>query len=134
MKTQFNDRLEVEIMERTTKKERKANANSFYHLLSGGYSQKAAIIIQRQESKTNPCINRCQFITSHVNGPASEVVIAESLDGVAGCFRELISNIYGAIPQINYFEDGFKAWLRKTCHMDITWNDGLVIMLEYKTR
>lgn len=121
-------------MERTTAKERKDNAKMFYQYLWNGGVQKAAIVITRQDSKSNPNIHRVQFTTAHVNGSASNVVIAESVDGVAGCFRELISNIHGNIPQINYFEDEFRSWLRKTCHMNIVWNDGLVIMVEYKTR
>lgn len=119
-------------MERTTAKERKNNAKSFYQYLCNCGVQKAAIVIVRQDSKTNPNIHRAQFITSHTNSPASNVVIAESVDGVSGCFMELISNIHGNIPQINYFDDKFRLWLRKTCHMDIVWNDGLVIMVEYK--
>lgn len=118
-------------MERTTSKERKNNARLFYQYLWNGV-QKAAIVIKRQESKTNPNIHRVQFVTSHVNGPASEVVIAESVDGITGCFHELIESIHGNIPQKGYYEDDFKIWLRKVCHMDMIWNDGLVIMLEYK--
>lgn len=118
-------------MERTTKAERKKNASMFRQYLNIGSLQKAAVIIERQVSKSNPNINRCQFITAKVNGPAREVVIAESVDGVAGCFRELIENCCGKIEQKNYFEDGFNEWLRKTCHMDITFNDGLVMMIEW---
>lgn len=117
-------------MERTTKAERKKYAKLFHQYLWNGI-QKAAIVIERQDSKSNPNIHRVQMITQQVNGPASHVVIAESVSGIAGCFHELIESIYGNIPQKNYFEDGFKDWLRKTCHMNITWNDGLVIMVEY---
>ena len=118
-------------MKRTTAKERKQYAKEFYQLVCGGSVQKAAIVVLRQDSRTNPNVHRVQFVTAHVNGPASEVVIAESVDGIAGCFRELIKNIQGDIPQKNYFEDGFKDWFRKTCHMKVIWNDGLVIMIEY---
>lgn len=121
-------------MNRTTLKERKENAKAFYQYLWNGGAQKAAIVVLRQDSKTNPNIHRVQFITSHTNSPTSNVVIAESVDGISGCFRELISNIHGDIPQINYFDDKFRSWLRKICHMDIVWNDGLVIMVEYKCK
>lgn len=131
-------------MKRTNAKQRKKNAISFYQYLVTGNEQKAAIVIERTDSKTNPNINRCRFITHRINSPASDVVIAESVDGIAGCFRELISNIHGDIPQKgfcgvglripNFFENDFKDWLRKTCHMKITWYDGLVMMIEYKRR
>ncbi len=121
-------------MERTTRAKRKQYAREFYQLLCGGGVQKAAIVIQRQDSKTNPNIHRCQFITAHVNGPSSNVVIAESVDGITGCFYELVQSIQGNIPQKGYFEDGFQNWFRRTMHMRITWNDGLVIMVEYARR
>ncbi len=121
-------------MERTNAKQRKKNAVSFYQYLVTGNEQKAAIVIERTDSKTNPNIHRCRFITHHINSPASDVVIAESVDGVSGCFRELISNIHGDIPQKGFFENDFRSWLRKTCHMKITWYDGLVMMIEYKCR
>ena len=121
-------------MKRTTKAERKKNAKQFYQLICNGGVQKAAIVIHRQASKTNPNIHRCQFITAHVNGPASDVVIAESVDGITGCFYELVQSIQGNIPQKGYFEDGFQDWFRRTMHMRITWNDGLVIMVEYARR
>ena len=96
------------------------------------YKNGVAVVIERQDSKTNPNVHRVQFITSRVNSPAHNVIIAESVDGVAGCFRELIKNIHGNIEQKNYFENDFNKWLRKACHMEIAYNDGLVIMLEYR--
>ena len=121
-------------MKRTSRAERKKMARQFYQLVCNGDVQKAAIVIQRQDSKTNPNIHRCQFITAHVNGLASNVVIAESVDGITGCFYELVQSIQGNIPQKGYFEDEFQNWFRKTMHMKITWNDGLVIMVEYSGR
>ncbi len=115
-------------MERTTRKERKQNAKEFYQYL--GYTDKAAIVILKQESKSNPNVRRVQFVTSKVNGPASQVVIAESVDGIAGCFYELVESLCGNIPQMGCFKDGFKDWLKETCRLNITFNDGLVILVE----
>ena len=120
-------------MQRTTKQERKQNARLFWQYLTNGYCKnRVAVVIESQDSKTNPNIHRVQFKTSRVNGPAHNVIIAESIDGVTGCFYELIQNIHGNIEQKNYFENDFNKWLRKTCHMEIVYNDGLVIMLEYR--
>jgi hypothetical protein len=115
---------------RTNKKDRKKNARLFWtYLWNGG--QKAAIVISR-----NPNNNRVQFITSNFNiGFSSPDVIAEcNYDGIRGCFYELIENIHGikVTEQVDYFDDKFKDWLRKKCHMAITYNDGYVMMIEYK--
>lgn len=118
-------------MQRTTRKERKTNARLFYQQLCSGYNDKAAIVIKRQDSKANPNISRVQFITAHATPVGSNMIIAESIDGVAGCFRELVENIHGNIPQYNYFEDGFKHWIMESCRMEIIWNDGLVIMIKF---
>lgn len=118
-------------MQRTTKQERKCNAKLFWQYLQTSCNQKAAIVIESQNSKTNPNICRVQFRTVRVNSLEHDVVIAESVDGVAGCFHELIKNIHGNIEQKNYFEVEFNDWLRNICHMEITWYDGLVMMLEY---
>lgn len=114
-------------MERTQKKERKENAKLFYqHFCDNG--QKAAIVVRKPDNGS-----RTQFITAHPLGTAfKNIVIAESREfGIEGCFYEFIESIFGGIRQTGYYEDGFKGWIEKTCHMKITWNDGLVVMIEY---
>ena len=115
-------------MRRTTKEERKQNAKRFYQLLCGNGVRKAAVVIERSDNGT-----RTQFVTAYANGSyATKAVIAESAAlGVDGCFYELVKSIFGGIVQTSCFESGFEDWLAKTCHMRITWKDGLVYMLEY---
>ena len=42
---------------RVSKKERKENARNFYNMFMNSNCNKAAIVVQRTESKTNPNIN-----------------------------------------------------------------------------
>ena len=97
---------------RTTKKERKENANKFYNSFIGGNCKNAAIVVKRFDSSSNPNINRCQFWAVV---PPLTLVIAESVIGITGCFIELLENIKNIKPgeQKMYYEDGFNDWLEK---------------------
>ena len=112
---------------RTTKKERKENANKFYNSFIGGNCKNAAIVVKRIDS-SNPNINRCQFLAVV---PPLTLVIAESVIGITGCFIELLGNIKPGVQKM-YYEDGFNDWLEKTYNFRITYKDGLVFMLERK--
>lgn len=117
---------------KTIKKERKENARRFYETLMDEPWSRAAIVVKKCGSTTNPNINRTQFIAvpcgmSYGHG----VVIAESsVLGIEGCFVELINFIKGGIRQKTYYEDGFDKWLEETMGFSIIYNDGLVIMLQ----
>lgn len=113
---------------RTTKKERKENANKFYNSFIGGNCKNAAIVVKRFDSSSNPNINRCQFWAVV---PPLTLVIAESVMGINGCFSELLGNIKPGV-QKTYYEDGFNDWLEKTYNFRITYKDGLVFVLERK--
>lgn len=117
---------------RTTKKERKNNAKQFYAAFMNGCSTKAAIVVKRYDSTTNPNVNRVQFLAVP-SGLAygNPVVIAESNAlGIEGCFIEFIGFIKGGIKQKTYFEDGFNEWLEENVGCRISYKDGLVFMLD----
>lgn len=116
-------------MARTSIKDRRTNARQWYQRFVNGYDTKNAIVIKRSKSTVNPNINRTQFYSCNTYG--TPIVIAESETfGIEGCFIELIEFIKGGIRQKTWFEDGFKEWLEETTGLIITYNDGLVIMLE----
>lgn len=118
-------------MRRTTKKERKENANRFYNMFMNSNCQ-AAIVVERTES-SNPNINRCKFIAvpSTLAFMETPIVIAESVSGITGCFMELLDNIKPRRgTEKTYFDDGFNDWLEETYKFRITYKDGLVFMLE----
>ena len=114
---------------RTTKTERKENAIRFYNAFMNGNCNRIAVVVNRMES-ANPNISRCQFIAvASPSGMENPIVIAESVEGVTGCYIELLENIKKC-PQKTYFEDGFNKWLKKTYNFEITYKDGLVFMFE----
>ena len=117
---------------RVSKKDREKNARQFYRTFIDGCSNKAAIVVQRNNSTTNPNVNRVQFMAVPSSlAYAEPVVIAESsTHGIEGCFIELIGFIKGGIVQKTYYEDGFNEWLKETCGFEITYKDGFVFMLE----
>lgn len=117
---------------RISKKERKENALKFYNMFMNSNCDKAAIVVQRTESKTNPYVNRCQFLVvpSTLAFMEKPVIIAESnVLGIEGCFMELLEFIKPC-KQKTYHEDGFNEWLEKTYGFKITYKGGLVFMLE----
>lgn len=117
---------------RTNKKERRQNARQFYSVFMNGCSTKAAIVVKRNDSTSNPYVNRVQFLAVP-SGLAygNPVVIAESsVLGIEGCFIELIDFIKGGIRQTTYHEDGFNEWFEEVLGCRITYKDGLVFMLE----
>lgn len=114
---------------RTTINERKENARQFYNSFKNGSCNKAAIVVKRLES-SNPHITRCQFwAVPSAFAFAAPVVIAESVLGIEGCFIELIGS-FSKCPQKTYYETGFNDWLSENFGFRITYQDGLVFMLE----
>lgn len=115
---------------RTAKNERNKNAKRFYQTLMKGNCKQAAIVIHRPES-TNPNIHRCQFwaVVTPLAFMEKPVVIAESVLGIPGCFKEFLNNVKPCI-QKDYYDDEFNRWLKKTYGFEITYKDGLVFMLE----
>jgi len=81
---------------RTTKKEREANAKTFYQSFMAGACKKAAVVIERWQSQ-NPNESKCRFwaIASQLAYMSSPVVIAESNIGIEGCFIEFLGTIKG---------------------------------------
>ncbi len=122
-----------DIFMRVSKKERKENAKRFYSMFMNSNCNKVAIVVQRTESRTNPNINRCQFLVvpSTLAFMEKPVIIAESnVLGIEGCFIELLDFIKPCRQRKTYYEDGFNDWLMETYGFEITYKDGLVFMLE----
>lgn len=118
---------------RISRKERKENAKRFYNMFMNSNCNKAAIVVERTESKTNPNINRCQFlaVTSTLAFMEKPVIIAESnVLGIEGCFMELLDFIKPCKQRKTYYDDGFNNWLMETYGFEITYKDGFVFMLE----
>ena len=85
-----------DIFMRVSKKERKENAKRFYSMFMNSNCNKVAIVVQRTESRTNPNINRCQFLVvpSTLAFMEKPVIIVESnVLGIEGCFIELLDFI-----------------------------------------
>lgn len=117
---------------RVLKKEREQNAKRFYQVFMNSNCDKAAIVVQRNQSTTNPNVNKVQFLAvpSSLAFMENPVVIAESsTHGIEGCFMELLGFIKGG-TQKTYYEDGFNDWLEENYRFRITYKDGLVFMLE----
>lgn len=112
---------------RTNVKERRDNARQWYSLLTGSYNSKSAVVVQRYES-SNPNINRVQLLTCNIIG--TPVVIAESADGLTGCFYELLQNIKKLDMIRTYHENDFNDWLSENYNLYLTYNDGMVLMFE----
>ena len=113
---------------RTSKVERAENARKFYNMFMNSNNSQAAIVVERSDS-SNPNIARCKFLAvlSTLAFGEQPVVIAESISGVDGCFKEFLSSIK-AIPQKSYFDYGFGEWLEKEYKFRISYKDGLVFM------
>lgn len=116
---------------RISKKERKENAKRFYNMFMNSNCNKAAIVVERTESKANPNISRCQFLAvpSTLAFMEKPVIIAESILGIEGCFMELLGFIKNC-PQKTYYEDDFNEWIMETYGFEITYKDGFVFMIE----
>lgn len=112
---------------RTNVKERRSNARQWYFLLMNGRSSKSAVVVKRCVSST-PNINRVQLLACYIMG--TQVVIAESVDGLTGCFHELLQNIKKLDTVRTYHEYDFNEWLSENYSMYLTYNDGMVLMFE----
>lgn len=112
---------------RVNSKERRNNARQWYSLLMNGCSSRSAVVVKRCES-SNPNINRVQLSACKAIG--TPVVIAESVDGLTGCFHELLQNIKKLDTIRTYHENDFNEWLSENYSMYLTYNDGMVLMFE----
>lgn len=117
------------MIQRTNAKERKNNAKQWYSLLINSCNSKSAVVIQRYES-SNPNINRVQLLACNTIG--TPVVIAETMDGLTGCFYELLKNIKPLDVIRTYHESNFNEWLSENYNLYLTYNDGMVLMFERK--
>lgn len=112
-------------MERTTKEERKNNARYLYNMLMK--CGRVAVVVEKQESKTNPHINRCR-LKAVISMDSKPCVIAESTDGLTGCFYEFLNSIKH-LDKMTYFnEDGFYDFVAKNYGFEIDFFDGLVFI------
>lgn len=114
---------------RVTKADRKKNAREWWN--NEYNNKKLAFYIERKES-SNPNICKTQFIArTHGFGfDCANEVIAESNFGVSGCFNELFSSIAGKNVSIEYYSENFASSLNKELKCKITYNDGLIVMIE----
>ena len=112
---------------RINAKERKNNARQWYSLLTSSYNNKSAVVVKRYES-SNPNIFRVQLLACNTLG--TPVVIAESVDGIAGCLYELFQNIEKTDVIRTYHENDFNDWLYDNYKLYLTYHDGLVLMFE----
>ena len=112
---------------RTNAKERKSNARQWYSLLINSYNSKSAVVVQRYES-SNPNISRVQLLACNTIG--TPIVISESIDGLTGCLCELLQNIKKLDTVRTYYENDFNDWLSENYNICITYNDGMVLMIE----
>ena len=116
-------------MKRTTSKERAENARMFYQTLQN--NSKAAIVIERQEATSNPYVARTRFKAVCSQFKDEPKVIAESPSlGKEGCFIELLEAINPG-PQVTLFEEGFADFLKDKFNLAVTYDDGMVMILQY---
>lgn len=114
-------------MKRTTKNERAENARLFNTMLCA--QKSGAIVVERSDS-ANPNLVRTRFKVCVTYG--TPIVIAESTQGIAGCWIEYFQNIRYKGRQIDYWEDGFNDWIYKEFSYKIAYKDGMVFMLTCK--
>ncbi len=57
------------------------------------------------------------------------IVIAESTQGIQGCWMEYFKNIGYEGKQTEYYHDNFHDWIYKEFQYKITYKDGLVFMI-----
>jgi len=115
---------------RITKKERQENARQFYQSLQN--NGEGAIVIERRESSSNPYINRTHFkAVCSVLRDTPKVIAESPALGAEGCFIEMLEAIKPG-PQKCLHEIGFDAFLKAEYHLAITYDDGMVMMIEYK--
>ena len=105
----------------TNKKERASNAQFFMSRICSLPGYKAYIVIDRHSSYM-------QFVCSfpELDKP---LVLAQSPQGIAGCWHEFLSNFYQG-KQMNYYDDGFKEWVEQHFAFRIISFDGLVFAVE----
>ncbi len=112
-------------MPRTTKEERKKNAKWFYEKLSK--EKKICVVIYKEPSNSNSVkllCKLCDYMTPRV-------IAASPNLGIEGCFIEL-STALNCCESVGYYEPGFADWIKEKFQMEITYNDGLVMIFEWR--
>lgn len=113
-------------MKRITKKEREKNARSFYQVFSNYETNRACIVVERNNT------GRVQFLAVIGSISDNPVVIAETVcQGISGCWKEFIESVLGISKQtLNYYDDNFKDWIIDHLGFAITYYDGFVFIIE----
>lgn len=122
-------------MKRTSKNERKQNARQFNMVMG----EQAIIIVNRQESKTNPNINRCQILanTSRFLQDLPKV-IGESVEGRMIAFYEFLKvineNKSDNILSILYDREKLNDYLSENFGFYISFDEGFAMILTKATK
>lgn len=114
-------------MKRTTQKQRTENAKAFNTMICEW--KEAAIVVERADT-SNSNIVKTRFKACVVYG--TPIVIAESIEGISGCFREYFKSIGYQGKQTDYFDDNFNDWIYKEFDYTIEYKDGMVFMIRCK--
>lgn len=115
---------------RISKEERRKNASALYSRFNG----RVVIVADREESKTNPNINRCKLLACCSELQSMPMVIAESTSGKMFAFYELLQFISkekadGAIKLL-YDKAELNKYLSKNYGFYISYDDGYAIIIE----
>lgn len=117
-------------MKRTSKSEREHNALAFWN----GSWDRAVVVAEMHESKTNPNINRCSLITTCSAFMSSPVVIAESPFGKMMALHEMLSFISKEKAQnvlnLMYTRSLLNNYLEDAFGFRITYDDGFSMIIE----
>ena len=117
-------------MERTTKSQRRLNAQHFFQ----NDWTRAVVVIERKESKTNPNINRCALLTNKAGYNSAPVVIGEGIDGVYSAMHEFLKFVDTryALDAVSLLYDRGKMndELKKSYGFRITYDDGYAMIFE----
>lgn len=114
-------------MKRTTQKQRTENAKAFNTMLCNW--KEGAIVVERIES-SNPNIVKTRFKVCVEYG--TPIIIAESTQGISGCFIEYFKSIGYKGKQTDYFDDNFYDWIYREFDYTIKYKDGMVFMISCK--
>ena len=118
-------------MKRTSKKEREHNTLAFWN----GSWDRAVIVAERQESKTNPNIDRCSLVTACFSScMSSPMVVAESSLGKMMALHEMLGFISKEKAQtvlnLIYTRNLLNNYLEDAFGIRITYDDGYSMIIE----
>ena len=111
---------------RTTKEERRKNAQIMYAHLMNHPSRESiqAIVISKGKQGS------CQFKACVYKDEVPRVIAESHHSGEEGCFFELFESLRPNLPQKTMYEDGFKGWVDHQFAIQIEYNDGLVMLFK----